>query len=198
MKRMAVKESTILLDVDGVIADLYTPFLRHLKHEHSIDRVLAQWNQYGIRKCLGDVAADAFAVWLEHPNLYEEVPAFSGAFDFVDQLRERGRVIAVSLAYPGHASSKIKWLIGLFGFEWKDIVLTADKTLVDGDLLIEDNQHNIVAYQEEWWASGVLVTQPWNADFDTTTSPKSPPILRVESFNELILAVDKLIKDEWL
>jgi 5'(3')-deoxyribonucleotidase len=52
---------------------------------------------------------------------------------------------------------RARWL-GRRGFRKEDIVFASDKSLVTGDVLIDDGQHNIDSFR----GPGVLIARPWN------------------------------------
>lgn len=59
------------------------------------------------------------------------------------------------------ASDKIAWVIRRYGREWaKRVILTHDKTLIRGDILIDDKPQITGAMEPEW--EHVYFTQPYN------------------------------------
>ena len=67
---------------------------------------------------------------------------------------------------------------------WKDIIITADKHLIRGDVLIDDGVHNLLGgdYRK------ILVTAPYNESFDAEANG----MIRVSSWEEIYRAVSAI------
>jgi 5'-nucleotidase len=64
---------------------------------------------------------------------------------------------------PRCASDKIDWVMHYFGREWaRRVILTMDKTLVRGDILIDDKPSVTGVMEPEW--EHVWFTQPYNKE----------------------------------
>lgn len=64
---------------------------------------------------------------------------------------------------PRCASAKIDWMVRHFGREWaRRMVITMDKTLVRGDVLIDDKPEVKGDMVPEW--EHIIFTQPYNTD----------------------------------
>lgn len=152
----------ILVDVDSTVADLMTEWLRrynidyrdNLSAEHITDWDMTQF-----------VKREAKIYdYLKLPSLYHSVNPIKGAKKGVDYLREMGwRVVFVS-AGLWNANKKFEWLKkhGFLASE-KDFVVAYDKSLVQGDVLIDDKIDNI----KDFRGAGILFTQPWNTNWVT-------------------------------
>jgi 5'-nucleotidase len=66
---------------------------------------------------------------------------------------------------PRCASAKIDWMVRYFGRDWaRRTILTMDKTLVRGDILIDDKPSVTGSMDPEW--EHVLFDQPYNQDIN--------------------------------
>lgn len=118
----------IFVDVDGVVADLATCYS-------------------------GNVSQ------LEDPALYDNMPSIPGALDGVNQLRAAGhRVVFATVSPNGSAGRKLRWLVDHGFLAWQpqpgeaptthpDYIEIKDKSLLRGDMLIDDGPHNIAAFR---------------------------------------------------
>jgi len=165
---------TILLDVDGVIADLAGAFCTHAHVP------LAKWTHWDLSRCYDPAVAAAFHAYLQRPDLYNNVQAYPGAKQFVQHLRELGRVVACTAPYMAHASSKAQWLQKHFRFKAHDIVLAADKTLVRGSTLVEDRTDKLVQWCEVHSRPGILLCRQWN------TNPNHPQVYVADGYSQAV------------
>lgn len=173
----------VLVDVDGVQADLVSRFLRALYSLTGRRYTPEQWIDWSPVKsglCTADEAAQIFDVLGDSIALLPDIP---GAQDGIRRLRKAGhRVVALTspLVTPGWLHGRMTWLQKR-GFGNEDIVLAWDKSLVHGDVLVEDNAENANA-----WAAahpegvGVVLAQPWNANV-----PLVRGVERVDSWAEI-------------
>lgn len=140
---------TILLDVDGVLADF-------------VGAVRSTVAEVGHR--LGEVTQPDFTAQLavEHPEVHAhyifrsaarnwctEIEPYPGAARFVEQLRQHGEVVAVTAPLrhcPTWESERRAWLRRHVGIT--DVISTRRKDLVYGDVLVEDSYDNLA----KWWA----------------------------------------------
>jgi len=66
---------------------------------------------------------------------------------------------------PTCASDKLNWVVKHYGSHWGPrVIITADKTLVRGDILIDDKPEIHGAAEPEW--EHVIFDQPYNRDID--------------------------------
>lgn len=78
-----------------------------------------------------------------------------------------------------------KVLLKYFPFlTWKNFIITSNKKLIAGDVLIDDGVHNLIGapYKK------ILKTAPWNKDFDAEANE----MIRVKDWKEIEEALIKL------
>lgn len=93
----------------------------------------------------GDEATDQLIYEaLDHPELYSSLEPVDGAVKGLETLEDvLGYTVFIctspSLYNPTCASQKVEWVAQHLGNRWKSrVVMTNDKTLVRGDILIDD------------------------------------------------------------
>ena len=143
---------TILLDIDGVIANFDAALLDVLKYIHNIDidlMKLKSWDIFDIPE-VRVLENDIFRC-IEMSRAIYNMDLYDGAIEFVDTLRIMGRVIACTASiYPTtFPSERAAWLIGKVGFNVNDIIFAKDKSMVKGDVFIDDNLSNIINWGAE-------------------------------------------------
>lgn len=147
----------ILLDVDGVIADLVGDLCTYLR-----DRQPSHFTEYNFADVLNAEETKRVHSLMRAPGFCAGLPWYEGAQKFVAALQTMGEVIAVTKPFargPTWAFERTNWLKPYVA----DVVHTDRKSLVAGDILIEDSTHNA----EEWLYAhpsglAILIDRPWN------------------------------------
>lgn len=178
------RRPVVLMDVDGPLttgaADGMCEVLRAWGYDHARTENITQWD---IAKAFNVSAAakDAMGRAMRAAGVAESFVPRAGSRVFLDELRGWARVIAVTapLTNSVHwAGERAIWLSEQLGFAARDVVQADDKSLVEGDFLVDDKLDNLV----EWSAAhprgeGVL----WNMSYNALAQ-WSP---RASSFEEL-------------
>ncbi|XP_006006083.1 5'(3')-deoxyribonucleotidase, mitochondrial [Latimeria chalumnae] len=143
------KRLRVLVDMDGVIADFEGGFLKKYKtmypHEPcvSLEDRRGFWvsTQYG--QLRPDLCKKAMSIW-ESKNFFIDLEPIPGALEAVKQmanLKDTDVFICTSpiRKYDHCPYEKYAWVEKHLGHEFlEQVVLTRDKTVVSGDLLIDD------------------------------------------------------------
>lgn len=163
----------ILVDMDGVIADVYTKFFD--LHEE----------KYGVRLTIDDVKgrleALAFAdqrTWVNEAGFFRTVPVMPGSVEALRQLNEKYEIIIVSMAteFPLCLTDKRLWLMDHFPFiTWRQMVFCGNKSLINGDIMIDDHIKNL----DEFRGETIMFNQPHNL-------PEKTRHRRVDNWEEIL------------
>ncbi len=155
----------ILLDIDGVVANL----VGHLCTTTRIDALPADFTYYEFDRVLSSSEMEAVDRMMRYPGYAQQIPWYLGGRRFIDKLQRLGEVIAVTRPYadsPTWAYDRQQWIQR--SYRDMQVVHTAHKELVRGDVLIEDHAVNLdrwlVAHPE---GRGVLIDRPWNRSVKT-------------------------------
>lgn len=156
----------LAIDVDGVVADLHTTWLRRYNQEYG-DIVqyedIGKWRMQDIVK---PECGEKIYDYIKDPSVYDDVKPIKGALEGVTALRNMGhRIVFASSCLMGTADAKWLWL-NKHGFlksnlahgTDKDWLAVNDKTLVRSAYLLDDKYENISTFP----GIGVLFDQPWN------------------------------------
>jgi 5'(3')-deoxyribonucleotidase len=146
----------ILVDMDGVLADVYTRFFELYKEET------------GLRKTMDDVIGlkegEAFPEvyrWVETPGFFRNLPLISDSQRILKLLNDKYEIIVVSMAteYPESLTDKQLWLNEHFPFiSWRQVVLCGNKNLIRADLMIDDHFKNL----DNFDGQTIIFKQPHN------------------------------------
>lgn len=141
----------ILLDVDGVLANFIEATLRTLRDlgvERHHDEVTT-WSIEDSLALTSSQRARMKARWSE-PGFCASIPVYDGAVAGVEALRAIGEVYAVTspmTSGPTWQHERTEWLVRHFDFRRDDVVQTAAKHLVRGDVLVEDKPEALARWK---------------------------------------------------
>lgn len=104
---------------------------------------------------------------IRRPGFFASLLPMAGALDAVREMVEEGHTVFICSAPPNaspHAlAEKTQWVIDHLGGDWTDrLVLTRDKTLVMGDVLVDDKPEVTGAVVPVW--EHVHYDRPYNRD----------------------------------
>lgn len=156
----------ILIDVDGVIADLMPSWLSAYNAEWDDQLQVQDITDWDMTKFVKPECGDGIFTYLSNMHLYDDVLPIDGAVSSVRWLRRHG--YDVRFVTSGVYESKILWLAeqGLLLSEHSlsspDVVVTHDKSIIKADIMIDDNLKNL----RDFGGIGILFAQPWNNSND--------------------------------
>jgi 5'(3')-deoxyribonucleotidase len=163
----------ILVDMDGVLADVYPRYFELYEEET------------GLRKSMSEVIglkeAEAFPEalrWVETPGFFRTIPVMPDSQRVLKLLNESYEIIVVSMAteFPVCLTDKQLWLNDHFPFiSWKQVIFCGNKSLINADLMIDDHLKNLDNFSGET----IMFTQPHNMIIEDS------PHLRIDSWKEI-------------
>jgi 5'-nucleotidase len=134
----------ILVDQDGVLANFDKAHAEKCRAKGFPDHIALEMRDYW--QMLDGLTAEEIRavldVWHE-PGFFADMEPIQGARDALFQMRSLGHdVFICTTPLKGHATcaaEKEKWIRDHIGREFTDhIIMTRDKTVVHGDILIDD------------------------------------------------------------
>jgi 5'-nucleotidase len=146
----------VLVDMDGVLADVYSRFFDLQEEETGIRPAL--------RDVTGKLEAEAFPnqlKWVKTPGFFRSVPVMKGSQEGLKKLNDNYNIIVASLAteFPQSLTDKQFWLHEHFPFlKWQQIVFCGDKNFIRADIMIDDHLKNLNKFKGET----IMFTQPHN------------------------------------
>jgi 5'(3')-deoxyribonucleotidase len=163
----------ILIDMDGVLADVYSRFFELDERERG--------QKLSLNDVAGKLEADAFPdqrKWVSEPGFFRSVPVMKGSVDGLKNLSLKYEVIVVSLAteFPHSLTDKQLWIYEHFPFiGWRQIVFCGNKNIIEADIMIDDHSKNLDHFKGET----IMFSQPHNLLLNSTRH------LRVGSWEEI-------------
>ncbi len=147
----------ISIDMDGVMADVYSHFITLHKADFGETLTKEQLN--------GKTEDEAFPALRTHVNttgFFRNTPLIENCQRIVQRLNDHFEVYIVSAAmeFPNSLVEKQAWLNEHFPFiSWKQMVFCGSKAIIRADYMIDDHFKNLDYFIGET----ILFTQPHNA-----------------------------------
>lgn len=157
-----------LVDMDGVLADWGAEWDRHaIKFAHLGLPLTTSQTSFNLTIGLSEEGVAAVNSIMEHPGFYANMEPFDGAAQAMNEMVAAGHDVHIVtspwISNISCASDKLKWAEDHIGPGWaKRTVITTAKTLVRGDILIDDRPDAAEGskYDQEW--EQVYFTQQYN------------------------------------
>lgn len=162
-------QTTILIDMDGVIADQHQGFITVLKDR--APGLLSSWDGQDVHYDFEHhfpAEHQAFVRALrEEEGFFRALPLIDGAKEAIAEMKESGHHVVICTApiwkYQYCIPEKLAWIEHHFGHEQAaNTIITRDKTLIHGDFLIDDKEM-IDGVQTPSWEH-LLFDRPYNKE----------------------------------
>lgn len=168
----------VLLDMDGVLVHKNQVLLDQLNEKYG-----TEFEKHDILDFHYNFMSHAQKNYMYHlwnqPDIYDDYELAQEDMLALDALRSFARVMVCTAPLEGHIQGKYSWARRYFGKN--DIVLTHDKAMVRGDILVDDAIHNLEAFP----GKAITFTQPWNLHYDS--------IQRVDKLSQIPLVAKELL-----
>ena len=158
---------TILLDMDGVIAQCHQKVLEVYRDQHGADSVpFDEPTEYWMETNFPDPVEAKKRIYdiFKMPGLFASFAVQPGSQEAVTQMIEDGHDIyfcsTPMFSNPTCCDDKISWINKHFFGMGDKLILTAHKRMVAGDLLVDDKPH-ISGHHEPTWKH-VTIDQEYN------------------------------------
>lgn len=187
----------ILLDMDNTLVDWDGEFVRRWMARFPDEPPLGLHQRafFEMERNFEENQVPAVLSIMAEPGLYESLIPYPGALDAVRGMQQRGWVVRLVTAphpscFASCAKEKMIWTERHLGADFcRKVVLTSDKTLVRGDVLVDDKPHQTGDVAEPEW-SHLVYRQKYNAT--AAGGEGQPPQLeRWEDWETVISAVLK-------
>ena len=136
----------ILLDMDGPLADFEGGFLTKWKEKHPELSYIEKHdrNTFDVKKQYPtEYVKFVREIYTSH-GFIENLPVIPGSIDFIRDVIELGHEVFIcstpTSTYDPNVIEKYRWVENNLGKDFINrLILTRDKTLIRGDVLIDDN-----------------------------------------------------------
>lgn len=189
------KKLTILVDVDGIVADTLPTWLEWIERLTGVKATPADITNWTLHACppLNKLKPNQLYDILNMPGFNANLPLMPGAAKELFELHNQGHNLYLLTARFGDVciSETLKWVKEHLPFinPEKQMGFMADKHLVRGDVLIDDKGETLIKYQECNPSSKIVtINYPYN-------QMKIPGVIRVDKSEDSWFAIRKVIED---
>jgi 5'-nucleotidase len=165
----------ILLDIDGVLGDIYSRFLE--LHREETGEILTYEDISG--KLEGEAFPGLYR-WVRTVGFFRTIPVMPDSQQILRRLNEWHEIIIVSMAteFPESLTDKQLWLNEHYPFiKPKQVIFCGDKSLIPGDIMIDDHFKNL----DRFGGETIMFVQPHNVLKDDHSHRKVSSWKEIES-----------------
>lgn len=162
-----MNKKIILVDMDGVLADFEGRFLEDWKNKfpHHPHVPLEERETFYLEENYPDGLAKEIESIFSTPGFFENLPIIAGGKEALTKMETLGHEVFICTSptskYENCVLEKYHWIAKHLGHEWtKKMIVTKDKTLTYGDILIDDKPEHKGLRTPVW--KYVLFDAPYN------------------------------------
>lgn len=160
-----MKKLTVLIDMDDTIEMLGAAWCKYLNARHGTTVAHEDLNQWDVAKKFPSLTTEEVYAPLFEDDFWDWVKPINGAAEGIKKIIDDGHTVYIVTTsdYKTIRAKMEKVLFRYFSFlTWSDVIVTANKQIVQGDILIDDGLHNLVGGKYE----KILMTAPHNKGFN--------------------------------
>ena len=171
---------TILVDMDEVLTNLLDPWVKQINKLFGTNVNPEDVVEWDITKAFPMLSKEQVFFPLHCDDFWYLVMPKEGAVETVKQLIDDGhKIVVVTASSPETIRTKMS--VALFGYfpylRWNDVIVTGQKQLIKGDVLIDDGIHNL----ESGDYLKILMDTPYNREYNAEING----MLRVKNWSEI-------------
>lgn len=164
-----MKKLTILVDMDDTIENLCETWVAFLNETHGTTVHTDDIHDWDMTKAFPTIEKSQVYDPLFDENMWKRVTPLPGAVEYLKRLIDDGhKVVIVTASHQNTVAMKLNNVLFRY-FPYlatKDVIVTSQKQLVCGDVMIDDAPHNL----EGGNYYGILVTASHNRAYDATAN----------------------------
>lgn len=161
-----LKQLTILVDMDDTLEDLCTPWVQYLNEKYGTAVTTDDIKDWHIAKVFPTLTREQVFEPLATEKFWERVKPLPKAYKNICKLKYDGHRIFIVTASDPIISIPMKLEKVLFRyfpfFSCNDVIITAQKQMIRGDVLVDDASHNL----ENGNYKRILMNAPHNRFFN--------------------------------
>jgi len=139
----------IFIDMDDVIADANERFLEWYERDFGIRYSQKDLSGTKLHLMVPEDHQKIVKSYPHHKDFFKDLPVIQDSVEMVEKLENRYEVFIASAAqeFPHSLAHKNEWLDKYFPFiHWKRRIFCGDKSVLKGDVLIDDNDFNLSVF----------------------------------------------------
>ena len=178
---------TILVDIDDVIEDLCSAWVKWLNNQWGTDVKREDITDWDVSKFFPTLSRDQVFAPLHNDYFWWTIEPKPGAAEYLKKLIEEGYnvYLCTSTDYR-NVKPKYEAIVSrYFPFiPWRKVIVAHDKQMINADFLIDDGIHNL----EGGSYHKILMSAPHNADYDAEKNGMS----RVNDWEEVYNLIKRM------
>ena len=182
-----MKNLTILVDMDDTIENLCTAWVAELNIRHGLAVLPTDIVEWNICKAFPTLTPAQVYAPLYSEAFWSTVKPIEGAVEALFKLKNDGhRIVIVTASDTDTVAYKMNnVLYKYFPFlTYKDVVITSQKDLVNGDVMIDDNPMNF-DYEKTSNRLNILFSAPHNMNIDD----EKAGLYRADTWDEVLFYI---------
>lgn len=182
-----MKKLTILIDHDDVLVDLVGAWVNELNRLYGTNVAFEDITDWHMAQFFPGISDQQLYAPLSRSDFWKKVNPIPGAQVNVRRLLEDGHNIkVVTASHYRTIVPKIGRFLFLFPFlSWKDVIIASDKSLITGDVLIDDGVHNL----QQTNCLKFLFDRPHNHTYDTAPNG----MVRAGSWDDIYRSIAAIV-----
>lgn len=164
-----MKKLTILVDMDDTVENLCETWVEFLNETHGTTVHKDDIHDWDMSKAFPTIEKQQVYDPLFNENMWKMVTPLPGAVEYLKRLIDDGhKVVIVTASHQNTVAMKLNNVLFRY-FPYlttSDVIITSQKQLVCGDVMIDDAPHNLVGGNYY----GILVTAPHNRAYDAESN----------------------------
>ena len=174
---------TILFDADDTVENLLNCWIGMLNEKYGTKVSVEDVTDWNVGLFFPTLTREQVYSVLHDDELWKRLEPIPGSVEVLQKLYDEGHQLYMVTATNYHTcKTKVERLLELFPFlDWDHIIITSNKQMVKGDILIDDGPHNLV--DGEYFK--ILFDRPHNRSFDAAAHQ----MLRATTWEEIDQAV---------
>ncbi len=184
------KKLTILVDLDDTMTDLLSAWVSWLNAMHGLEISCKDIKEWDMTKAFPSLTAEEIYSPFHCSSFWHTVQPKQGASEVLQQIKADGHDIFVVTAtnYRTMSAKFDACLFGNFPFlHWSDVIVTNNKQMVNGDILIDDGIHNLEGGKYE----KILMTAPHNVAYNAEANGMH----RVKDWDDVYKIINKMAEE---
>lgn len=170
----------ILTDADGVLEDLTQVWIELLNETYGRNVKYEDVVEWDMCKAYPGLTRDQVYGMELQPEIYDRMRPLEGAREVLEKIIAKGHELYVvtNTPYEVFTDKMEKVMFKYYPFlTWDHFIVTSNKKLIKGDVLIDDGVHNLI----EGDYKKILVSAPYNEEFDA----ESHGMIRVRNWKDI-------------
>lgn len=141
-----MKPLTILFDADDTVENLCDCWIALLNERYGTSVRIEDVTDWDIALTFPTLTREQVFGVLNEDELFHSLERVPGSLEVLQRLHNEGHRLYMVTATGYHTcKAKMERILHLFPFlDWDHVIITANKQLVKGDILIDDGVHNLV------------------------------------------------------